>query len=161
VAWIIAIGYPSETTAALAADEARALAADLRIAPDAIAELVRDKEGSFRVTSHHHPLNGGPTYGMFWNLLFAVVFFVPVLGLTVGKALSALLHQIETHDVDPVFQQKVRDMVQPGTSALFLVVEHVRPDDALAGLLRFSGTVLTSSLSALAHHELQETLRGG
>src|SRR3954463_12549276 len=91
VAAIIAIGYPSETTAALAADEARALAADLLIEPDAIAELVRDKEGAFQVTSNHHPVTGGPTYGMFWNLLFAIVFFVPVLGLTVGKALGALL----------------------------------------------------------------------
>src|SRR4051812_6600714 len=125
VAAIIAIGYPSEATAALAADEARALAADLLIEPDAIAEVVRDKEGAFRVTSNHHAVNRGPTYGMLWPLLFGVLFYVPILGATVGSGLGALMDEIEKSDVDKQFQQQVRDMVQPGTSALFLVVENV------------------------------------
>lgn len=157
---IIAIGYPSEATASLAAEEARALAADLLIEPDAIAEVVRDKEGAFQVRSNHHTVTGGPTYGMFWGLLFGVLFFVPVLGLTVGPGLAALMDGIEKSDVDRHFQQQVRDMVQPGTSALFLVVERVRPESVVAALARFGGTVVTSSLSDRAHDELQETLRG-
>src|SRR5689334_1824554 len=40
VATIIAIGYPSEGTAALAGDEIRGMAPDLQIELDAIAELV-------------------------------------------------------------------------------------------------------------------------
>src|SRR3954463_9866903 len=116
VAAIIAIGYPSEATAALAADEARALAADLLIEPDAIAEIVRDKEGAFTVTSHHHPVTGGPTYGMLWPLVFGVLFFVPILGVTVGSGLATLMDAIEKNDLDEMFQQQARDMVQPGTS---------------------------------------------
>ena len=38
---LIAIGYPDETTAVAAADEARGLAADLIIQPDAIAVIGR------------------------------------------------------------------------------------------------------------------------
>src|SRR4051794_10125069 len=148
VAAIIAIGYPSEATATLAADEARALAADLLIEPDAIAEIVRDKEGGFQVTSHHHTVNGGPTYGLFWPLLFGVLFFVPILGVTIGAGLAALMSEIEKSDLDEQFQQQVRDMVQPGTSALFLVVEKVGPDRVVAALARFAGTVLASPLSS-------------
>ena len=44
---LIAIGYPDEATAA--ADEARRLARDLIIQPDAIAVIVRDKDGSYHV----------------------------------------------------------------------------------------------------------------
>src|SRR5579875_2406996 len=52
---LIAIGYPDETTALQAADEARRLAADLIIQPDAIAAIVRDKDGKFHThTSQHH-----------------------------------------------------------------------------------------------------------
>ena len=40
---LIAIGYPDETTATAAADEARRLAQDLIIQPDAIAVITRDK----------------------------------------------------------------------------------------------------------------------
>ena len=160
MATIIAIGFPSEATAALAADEARNLASDLLIEPDAIAVIVRDKEGAFRVTSYHHAVASGPTYGMFWGLLFGAVFFVPVLGLTVGPGLAALMDGIEKSDVDLGFQQRARDLLQPGTSALFLVVENVSSDTVVARLVRFGGTVLTSPLSSRAHRELQETLRG-
>ena len=53
---LIAIGYPDETTAAAAADEARRLAADLIIQPDAIAVITRDTDGSYHVQTSHRPL---------------------------------------------------------------------------------------------------------
>jgi uncharacterized membrane protein len=42
---LVAIGYPDETTAAAAAEEAWRLAKDLVIEPDAIATIVCDREG--------------------------------------------------------------------------------------------------------------------
>jgi hypothetical protein len=52
---LIAIGYPDETTAEAAADEARRLAHDLIIEPDAIAVIVRDKEGSYHTPAATNP----------------------------------------------------------------------------------------------------------
>ena len=43
---LIAIGYPDEATAEAAADEARRLAQDLIIEPDAIAVIVSEETGS-------------------------------------------------------------------------------------------------------------------
>src|SRR5215467_13844414 len=60
---LIAIGYPDETTAFAAADEARRLAADLIIQPDAIAVIARDKDGSYHVTTSHHPVGKGASWG--------------------------------------------------------------------------------------------------
>jgi uncharacterized membrane protein len=51
---LIAIGYPDEVTATAAADEARRLAKDLIIQPDAIAVISRDEEGNYHVTTNHH-----------------------------------------------------------------------------------------------------------
>jgi uncharacterized membrane protein len=97
---------------------------------------------------------------MFWGLLFGVLFFVPVFGMAVGAGLGALLGKVEKTGIDREFQDQVRDMVQPGTSALFVVVEKVTPDKAVEGLRRFGGTVLKSSLSKDAEHELQDALHG-
>jgi uncharacterized membrane protein len=58
---LIAIGYPDETTAEAAADEARRRAHDLIIQPDAIAVIVRGKEGSCHVRISHHPVGMGAT----------------------------------------------------------------------------------------------------
>jgi uncharacterized membrane protein len=64
---LIAIGYPDEATAEAAADEARRLAQDLIIQPDAIAVIVRDTDGSYHVHTNHHAVGGGATWGMFWG----------------------------------------------------------------------------------------------
>jgi uncharacterized membrane protein len=158
---LVAIGYEDETTAALAAEEVRRLAADLIIEPDAVAVIVRDKEGKYHVTTSHHPVGGGATWGMFWGLLFGLLFFVPVFGMAVGAGLGALFGKIEKSGIDKEFQQQVRDLLTPGTSALFVVVEKVTPDKAVEALSQYGGTVLKSSLSKDTENELQDALHGG
>src|ERR1700689_4195095 len=107
---LIAIGYPDETTAEAAADEARQLARDLIIEPDAIAVIVRDSKGDYHVHTQ--------------------------------------------------FQDQVRGMLQPGTSALFLMVEKVTPDKAVEAMSKYGGTVLKTSLSKEGEKELQDALHG-
>src|ERR1700755_2627441 len=144
---LIAIGYPDEATADEADAEARRLAQDLIIQPDAIAVIVRDKEGKYHTHTSHHLVGGGATWGMFWGLLFGLLFFIPVFGMAIGAGLRALMGKVEKTGIDKAFQGEVRDMVQPGTSALFLGVEKVTPDRAIDGLKQYGGTVLKSSLS--------------
>jgi uncharacterized membrane protein len=157
---LVAIGYPDEGTAAEAAATAQGLASDLIIEPDAIAAIRRDQEGKFHVTTSHHAVAGGATYGMFWGLLFGLIFFVPFFGMAIGAGLGALMGKVADSGIDKQFQQQVRDMVQPGTSALFLVVEKVTPDKAIEALSQYGGTVLKSSLSREAEAELQRALHG-
>jgi len=157
---LVAIGYPDETTAALAMSEAEHLAEDLIIQPDAIAAIVRTKDGKFRVTTNHHEVAGGATWGMWWGFLFGLLFFVPFLGMAVGAGLGALTGKMSKSAVDKQFQEQVRDMLQPGTSALFLVIEKVTPDKAVEALSKYGGTVLKSSLSKETEAELQEALHG-
>ena len=152
---LIAIGYDDETTATAAADEAERLAEDLIIEPDAIAVIRRDSKGKYHVTTNHHPVAGGTSWGMFWGFLFGLLFFVPVFGLALGAGLGALMGKVEKSAIDKEFQKQVRDMVQPGTSALFLMVEKVTPDKAYEALSKFGGTVVKSSLSREAEEELQ------
>jgi len=116
---LIAIGYLDETTAYAAAEEARRLAADLIIQPDAIAVIARDKDGSYHVQTSHHPLGAGASWGMFWGFLFGLLFFIPVLGLAVGAGLGGVPGRFAKTGIDRQFQDQVRDMIKPGTSALF------------------------------------------
>jgi uncharacterized membrane protein len=158
---LVAIGYPDEATAARAAEEAERLADDLLLQPDAIAVITRDREGKFHVTTNHHEVGSGATWGMFWGLLFGVLFFVPVLGMAVGAGLGALTGKLTKSGVDRKFRDQVRDMLQPGTSALFLVLEKVTPDKAIEAMAPYGGTVLKSSLSKDVENQLQEALHGG
>jgi uncharacterized membrane protein len=158
---LIAIGYPDEATADEAAAEARQLAKDLIIEPDAIAVIVRDTEGKYHTHTSHHMVGGGATWGMFWGVLFGLLFFVPVLGMAVGAGLGAIMGKISKSGVDKAFQDQVRGMLQPGTSALFLMVEKVTPDKAIDAMSKYGGTVLKTSLTKEGEADLQNALHGG
>jgi uncharacterized membrane protein len=158
MAELIAIGYPDTVTAHAAAEEAERLAQDLIIQPDAIAVIVRKPDGKYKVTTNHHTVGAGTSWGMFWGFLFGMLFFVPVLGMAVGAGMGALMGKITKSGIDKEFESRVRDMLQPGTSALFLVVEKVTPDKAVEALSRYGGTVLKTSLSHEAEKELQDAL---
>jgi uncharacterized membrane protein len=157
---LVAIGYPDETTASAAAEETRRLAGDLIIEPEAIAVISRDAEGRFQVSTHHHAVGSGASWGMFWGFLFGLLFFIPVFGMAVGAGLGALIGKVAKTGIDKQFQDQVRDLLQPGTSALFLVVGKVTPDKAVEALGRYGGTVLKSSLSKDQEKELQDALHG-
>ena len=52
----------------------------------------------------------------------------------------------------------MRDYVKPGTSALFMVIEQMTEDKAVAALEQYGGTVFRSSLSDEDTKKLQEAL---
>ena len=89
----------------------------------------------------------GASWGLFWGFLFGLLFFIPVFGMAVGAGLGALMGKFAKTSIDRQFQDQVRDMVQPGTSALFLMLEKVTPDKAVEAMSKYGGTVLKTSLS--------------
>ena len=157
---LIVIGYPDEATAEAAADEARRLARDLIIQPDAIAAINRDAEGKLHVHTEHHAVGAGATWGLFWGMLFGLLFFVPFFGMAIGAGMGALMGKITKSGISREFQDQVRDLVKPGTSALFLMVEKVTPDKAVEAMSKYGGTVLKTSLSKEGEKELQDALHG-
>jgi uncharacterized membrane protein len=157
---LIAIGYPDQATADAAAEEARRLAHDLIIQPDAIAVIVRDDDGGYHVHTNHHMVGAGATWGMFWGFLFGLLFFIPVFGMAIGAGMGALMGKLTKSSIDKEFQDQVRGMLQPGTSALFLMLEKVTPDKAIDAMSKYGGTVLKTSLSKADEQELQEALHG-
>jgi uncharacterized membrane protein len=89
------------------------------------------------VVTNHHAVGAGATWGM--------LFFVPFLGMAVGAGMGALMGKVTKNAVDKQFQDQVRDMLKPGTSALFMVVEKVTPDKAVEALSKYGGTVLKTT----------------
>ena len=158
MATLVAIGYPDEATALSAMDEAERLQHELVIQADAVAAIIRNREGKLRVVTNHHAVGAGATWGMFWGMLFGMLFFVPFFGMAIGAGMGALMGKVTKSAVDKQFQDQVRDMLQPGTSALFMVIEKVTPDKAVEAMSKYGGTVLKSSLSNESQRELQEAL---
>jgi uncharacterized membrane protein len=110
-------------------------------------------------TTHGGASTGsGAVWGGFWGLLFGLIFLVPFAGLAIGAGLGALFGHLGENAIDKEFQEQVRDYVQPGTWALFMIIEQVTPDKAIAALQQYGGTVIKTSLSEEDTKKLQEAL---
>jgi uncharacterized membrane protein len=81
--------------------------------------------------------------------------------MAVGAGMGALMGKFAKTTIDKQFQEQVRDMLKPGTSALFLLLEKVTPDKAVEAMSKYGGTVLKTSLSKEDEAELQAALHGG
>ena len=136
MATLVAIGYPDQTTAEAARQTVQSLEADLIIEADQVAAISRDQGGKYHVTTTHGGASsgGGAAWGGFWGLLFGMLFFVPFAGLALGAGFGALFGHLGKKGIDEAFQQQVRDHLQPGTSALFMIIEKATPDKAIAAL---------------------------
>jgi uncharacterized membrane protein len=92
-------------------------------------------------------------------LLFGLLFFIPFAGLAIGAGMGALMGHFGEKGLDKAFQEQVREYMQPGTSALFMVIEQVTEDKAVAALKQYGGTVIKTSLSEEDTKRLQEAIQ--
>ena len=160
MATLVAIGYPDQGTAEEARETVSQLESELIIQADQVAAISRDLEGKYHVHTSHGGAGAGAgaVWGGFWGLLFGLLFFIPFAGWAMGAGMGALFGHLGKKGIDQEFQQQVRDHLKPGTSALFLVIEHATPDKAVAALERYGGTVIKTSLSDEDTKRLQEAL---
>jgi uncharacterized membrane protein len=161
MATLVAIGYTDQGTAEQARETVAKLESDLVIQADQVATISRDLDGKYHVhTTHGGASTGvGAAWGGFWGLLFGLLFFIPFFGLALGAGFGALFGHLGEKGIDKAFQKQVRDYVQPGTSALFMVIEQVTEDKAIAALKQYGGTVIKTSLSDEDTKKLQEALQ--
>jgi uncharacterized membrane protein len=158
---LVVLGYDDTTTALAVMDKLEELQESLVIELDDAAVIVRNQAGKFRTITNHHATGVGAVGGLFWGFLFGVLFFIPFLGMALGAGLGAVMGKITESGIDKEFIDKVRDLVKPGTSAVFLIIREATPDKVLAAIQPFGGTVLQTSLSGETERRLQEALHGG
>jgi uncharacterized membrane protein len=161
MATLVAIGYADEATAEQARDTVRQLESELIIQADQVASINRDLDGKYHVHTTHGGASagGGAWWGGFWGFLFGLLFFIPFFGLALGAGMGALFGHFGEKGIDKAFQEQVRDHLQPGTSALFMVIEQATPDKAVAALSQYGGTVIKTSLSEEDTKKLQDALQ--
>jgi uncharacterized membrane protein len=63
----------------------------------------------------------GALGGAFWGMLFGLIFFVPLLGMAIGAGMGALTGSMTDVGIDDAFIRRMREEIQPGTSALFVL----------------------------------------
>ena len=119
--------------------------------------MVRHQDGKVKVKQSTSLVGAGAFGGAFWGMLIGLLFFMPWLGLAVGAISGALSGKFADIGIDDEFIKSVGSTIQPGTSALFLMVRQSTPDRVLDEVRGYKGvTVLRTSLSNEAEQKLRD-----
>jgi uncharacterized membrane protein len=80
-------------------------------------------------------------------------------GAAFGAGAGALSGALADYGIDDEFIRSLGATIEPGSSALFVLVRSATPDKVLPELQPFNGTVLRTSLSKEQEERLQQALQ--
>jgi uncharacterized membrane protein len=152
---LVVIGFEDPQKAAQTRDKLVALqAAHLIDLEDAVV-AVREADGNVQL-NQVYPLSAvGALTGGFWGTLVGLMFLNPLFGMLAGAAAGAVSGALSDAGIDDRFMKELSLQLQPGSSALFVLVRRAATEKVLAELKPFEGRVLRTSLS----HEDEARLR--
>jgi uncharacterized membrane protein len=153
---LIVVTFDNEEEAGKVRETLKSQSANINL--DDSAVVVKDAEGEIHVKNEVDrgvavgALGGGALGLLIGGLLF------PVGGLVLGALGGALVGKMLDMGVDKKFVDDVSEHLQPGTSALFVIVREANPNVALAALRPYKGKVIQTSLPPEAEAELRRIL---
>jgi uncharacterized membrane protein len=125
---------------------------------DDTAVVSKDADGKVHVKNNvSHGTMVATGIGALLGLMLTFIAF-PVAGLLVGGAIGAGIGRLMDLGIDGHFVQEVSKSIEPGTSALFVLVHDANPAVVRAALEGHHGTVLQTTLSEEAEENLKKAL---
>jgi uncharacterized membrane protein len=155
VSTLIVVAFDDETSAIEMRDALKQMQKQHLLKLEDAAVVVRKPDGKVKVKQAVSLVGEGALGGAFWGMLIGILFWMPWLGLAVGAASGALAYSLADVGVDDGFIKRVGSTIEPGHSALFLLVEDVKPDKVLDELKQFKGKILHTSLSSRDEERLR------
>jgi uncharacterized membrane protein len=144
---LLVLAFKDETSAAEMRDKLVGLQKLQIISLSDAAVVVRKEDGKVKVKQAVSLVGAGALGGAFWGMLIGLFFFAPWLGLAIGAATGALGGALTDTGVDDKFIKEVGNTIEPGHSALFLLVESWTEDKVMDEIKGFDVEVLQTSLS--------------
>jgi uncharacterized membrane protein len=158
---LIVVSYDKEDTAEEVLYKLMLLKSEHLIEMEDGVYVTRSMDG--KVKLHQTiPLGGiGATRGAVWGTLIGLLFFAPVVGAAVGAGARYLTGKMGDIGVDDRFAKQIGEKLQPGTSALLILVGSMTGDKVLPEVSKYGGEVIHTSLPNDAEERLKAALAQG
>jgi uncharacterized membrane protein len=166
---LIVVGFDSPDEADRALAELQRMQVEHLVDLEDAVVVLRESDGRLRIKQSVDLVGAGAAsgvlWGSMWGTLVGLLFLNPLIGLATGAALGAgagaLSGALADYGINDDFIRRLGQTLQPGSSALFVLVRKLQPEKVLAELSRFRGRVIRSSLSPEQEARLQAALSGG
>lgn len=144
---LVVLAFDTETGATEMRDDLMRLQKQKIVELEDAAVVIRKQDGKVKVKQAVSLVGEGALGGAFWGMLIGIIFWMPWLGLALGALGGALGGSLTDIGVDDKFIKEVGNTIEPGHSALFLLVRKATPDKLADELQKFDAKVLQTSLS--------------
>jgi uncharacterized membrane protein len=146
---LIVVAFDHLDDARKAMKSLRELESEGRIRFEDTAVIERDPDGTAHVRNE---ISGTTETGAVIGAVIGGVlsFVFPLAGIVIGAAAGAAIGASFDTGVDQSFVEDVRDKLQPGRSALFLVTKEADADALMAALRQSHGEIIQTTLSTEA-----------
>ena len=153
---LIVLAFDSEDGALQVRDKLVSLQKQELIVLGDAAVVIRRADGKVKVKQAVNLVGAGALGGAFWGLLIGIIFWMPWLGMLLGAGAGAIGGSFNDIGVDNKFIKEVGKTIEPGHSALFLLVVKVVEDKVIDELKPYNPKVLRTSLSYDDEAKLKE-----
>ena len=109
----------------------------------------KDAKGKVKIkqTLENQYTGAAAAWGGFWGLLIGLLFLSPVFWGLVGALLGGILGKTADIGVDNKFIKEVGESLDPGGSAVFMLIIKATEDKVVEDLRQYGGQVYQTSLS--------------
>lgn len=154
---LVVLAFPDQQGAARFSTEVQRMQKMNILKLEDAAIVTRELDGKAKVKQAQSLVGAGAFGGAFWGMLIGLLFWAPWFGLAVGAVSGALAGKFSDIGIDDDFIKSVGQQIEPGTSAMFMMVASSTPDRVLDEI-RGHGQVkvLSTSLSKESEEKLRE-----
>jgi uncharacterized membrane protein len=154
---LVVLAFPDQTGATKFSAEIQRMQKMNILKLEDAAIVTRQPDGKTKVKQAQNLVGAGAFGGAFWGMLIGLLFLMPWLGMAVGAISGAMAGKFSDIGIDDDFIKTVGKQIEPGTSALFLMVVSSTPDRVLDELRGHTNVkVISTSLSKEAEERLRE-----
>jgi len=158
---LIVFAFPNDKGASEMDEAINRLKKEQLITLDDAAIVVRNLDGKVKVKQAVNLVGTGTVGGAFWGMLIGLLFWMPWLGMAVGAITGAIAGKLTDYGIDDDFIHEVAETIEPGGSALFLLISKWTEDKVLDELSAFNPKVVRTSLSKEEERKLKAAFGAG
>jgi len=145
---LLVFAYENETGAKDMVADIQALQKQQLITLLDAATVVRKPDGKISIKQANTLVGVGTLGGAFWGMLIGLLSFAPWLGLAIGAVTGAIAGKFTDIGIDDDFIKEVGKTIEPGHSALFLLIESMTEDKVFSELSGHKAKLIRTNLSA-------------
>lgn len=155
---LIVVAYDDELKAEAVRLDFLKMQQDYLVEIEDAVVAVRKPDGKVKLRQMVNLTASGAVGGGFWGLLIGVLFMNPLLGAVVGTGAGAVAGALSDVGINDNFMKQMAGNLQPGGSALFVLVRSDITDKVLKELEGTGGKIVKTSLSHEDEGKLQAAL---